>query len=1118
MIRTPLNQGDNLQLNSRQYTIEKVIGDGSTCIVYSAYYSDSMGHSHYVNIKECYPYNANIVRNGQMIIWNSSEEKAQCLDVFRDTYEKLMTWQNENSTVSVFDICKANNTLYIIMNADKGVTFDKDATASLHDILKTIKLLTHFVGVYHANGYLHLDLKPSNFLVYPRPSDHIVLFDIDTVTSIEDIRAGNVKGISYSDGWAAPEQKQGKISKLCPATDIFSIGAILFEKVMGRSVEAADMGVFADWDFEGEKFENVNPKIKRLLRNIFKKTLSANIKRRYQSTGELIGILEQTCNITIDGKPYLISNCPPITTHFIGRVSELHAINQAFGSNNRAVFLHGEGGIGKSSLAVAYGNHYQKDYDAVLFLRYRNSLENLFEDIDIQNYDSVDSSQKKILHRLMDEHILLIIDNFDVEVDQDEYLEELLRYKAHILFTTRTDFSNVYAGNIIQIEIDQLHGDELTQLFCRASGIRPEEKHLPYLNTLFKAVGFNTYAAELLGLQIAASGCSLELLSARIANGLDSLKSAEKVRAKKDGRVLKCTIPEIIRVVFQTTGLSESRQQVLRNMYLLRFLNIDRTIYAEFTWESTPGIDALNDLLELGWVRKNGPYFILHPLVEELVKNDLNPNKENCPGVFYSVSNRIRYCCDFDECGDDAAEEKYDQGCGFLCAFFENISLDDKSNRELLLEWLMGIIENENVEIGSPVHSCFANVYQRLAALITNKKTTVHETMKIRYIILEAWVREFGVIYCGDADYIQRMNQQRQEKLQESFCLAVEAAEALATDEREKVLNHLYELIFNAAWLFSVHEMPSDFVQQLYNERPQVCSLAAHDKKKLGLPLNSEETAEIEKFYEDYSVFAPDYTDAEIDEEQKCTQEFRNANDKVAFIERIIHDKSIPALKRAELVWYCTDMVFLPLHLEVPPTWFSKDTIDWALMEQILSVEEDFLISDEIHCESYDEHDNLEMYINSNTVNQVIVSAALGEVDDYEANMDILMDDIGRDVSWHLKHNEHRSHFVRLRDFNNAPLRYALNGLTQIGKSSWILPYLIRFATGWESYAKENNLSDKDPFFPIYRAIVECADNAYSEENVPPQYQLDYLDISVRYQGYIDEITGTTYTFRSKEE
>lgn len=721
MKKLPLNKDDVVQLNSRLYTIESVIGDGATCIVYSAYYRDGLGLKHRVNLKECYPYSANISREQQVLTWNAEEERDQWLDSFQNAYEKLMTWQNAYDTVNVFDLCEANNTLYIIMNADKGKTFDKDQPESLRDILNTVKLLAHSVGRYHENGYLHLDVKPSNFLVYPRPIEHIVLFDLDSVTSMDDIRAGKMKGVSYSDGWAAPEQKQRKISRLCPATDIFAIGAILFEKVMGRQVEAFDMGVFAEWNFEGELFEDVNPKIKRLLREVFHKTLAANIKRRYQTTDELIAALNQAINVVIDGKPYLTTNCPPLTTQFIGRRSEIRAINQAFQSSKRAVFLHGDGGIGKSQLATAYASYYQNEYDSILFLRYRDSLEDLVEGIEIQNYDSGEREKKKTLRRLMDKHILLIIDNFDVELDRDDYLEELLQFKACIIVTTRTDFSRVFDGETIQLEVGQLPNSDLIQLFCRASGIVLSEEQKPYLNGLLKSVDFNTYATELLGLQIAASGCSLETLASKVVNGLDGLCSSEKVWTKKDGHTIKRKVPEIIRVLFRISNLDEPRKQVLRNMYLLRFMNVDRSTYARFTYESAPGIDALNDMLELGWVRNSGQFFTLHPLVEELVKNDLNPNKDNCSGVYCAVSEKIRNCCEFDY-DSEAGEQKYESDCDFLCAFFESIPLEQEYNRHLLLSWALGIIENESAQIGSPVDSCFSNLYRILENLIADKK------------------------------------------------------------------------------------------------------------------------------------------------------------------------------------------------------------------------------------------------------------------------------------------------------------------------------------------------------------------------------------------------------------
>ena len=151
MLRVPLKQSDAIRLNNQNYTIDAVIGDGANCIVYSAYYTDNVGHKHRVNIKECYPYRASIKREGFKLIWEAEDEQQTAFGSFRTAYEKLMTWQNESFAVSVFDLCEENNTLYIIMNADNGITFDKEKPASLHDILKNIKLLAHFVWRYHEN-------------------------------------------------------------------------------------------------------------------------------------------------------------------------------------------------------------------------------------------------------------------------------------------------------------------------------------------------------------------------------------------------------------------------------------------------------------------------------------------------------------------------------------------------------------------------------------------------------------------------------------------------------------------------------------------------------------------------------------------------------------------------------------------------------------------------------------------------------------------------------------------------------------------------------------------------------------------------------------------------------
>ena len=153
---------------------------------------------------------------------------------------------------------------------------------------------------------------------------------------MEDIASGKVKCVSYSKGWAAPEQMQGRIDKLCPATDVYSIGAILFQKIMGRAVENEDIGIFADWDFEGELFDDVNPAIKRLLLEIFKNTLAANIKRRYQNANELIDALDEARKVA-EQEVYLVNEDVFSEITFVGREKDLANMHDLFSNGTKAI-------------------------------------------------------------------------------------------------------------------------------------------------------------------------------------------------------------------------------------------------------------------------------------------------------------------------------------------------------------------------------------------------------------------------------------------------------------------------------------------------------------------------------------------------------------------------------------------------------------------------------------------------------------------------------------------------------------------------------------------------------------------------------------------------------------
>ena len=1113
MLRIPLKKGDIVELNNKPYTIDSVIGDGATCIVYSAYYMDTIGMSHHVNIKECYPYGAKITRKEQLLVWELESEKNKFTQAFVSAYEKLMMWQNSNFAVHVFDICEANQTCYTVMDANQGLTFDKDVTASLGDILKTVKLLAYIVGNYHSNGYLHLDLKPSNFLVYPRPSEHIVLFDMDTVVGIEDIKSGTIKATSYSDDWAAPEQKQGKISKLCPATDIYALGAILFEKIMGRSVEVEDTSVFADWDFECGFFEDVNPKIKRLLRNIFKKTIVANIGRRYKSADKLIADLDEAIKVT-DSEIYLKGDDICCSGHFIGRENELLLIKDNFDAKKKAVFLHGFAGIGKTEIARKYAELHKKDYDTILFVKYDSNLtlQDKLDEIEIVNFDGDTAEHRRKLRNLLDDNTLVIVDNFDIEIGTDNTLKSLIDSKAHILISTRTDFSSVYCGdNYAIIEIAEFENRELEQLFLcnsKLAAINIPDKEI--LNKIFKLIENHTYATELLAKQMYYSEWSYNFLYEKVKSGIASLKGAEKIIVNKDEDVKKDNSLNILRAIYHISDLTEGQKQVLRNIFMLRFMNITKENYIKYTFSGS--LEDLNTLIEIGLVQYDRLFCKLHPLIEELVGFELNPNMDNCKGVHTTLKLKISNTGHYDGY-DDADEFEFESNCDFLCGFFKYAALNDETTRSTLTNWLLEICENENIRSAEADDWRFSPLYEKLTLLCDTEKITPTEKYNIYYIVILSWITTSSRLYINNPEMTEAHRNLVQQRVRQFLPLAASCCDQMEKDS-DTYLNRLYTTVIHRL-LSECFENPKDIVDDIYDVYPQAFeALSPWEKSRLGLVLSESELEEYEKEIPD--VFKPGYTDEEIKLEFTFKKGFHESKDKIAYLKEIINSSEYSAMKRAELLWYCTDSVFEKLHLG-----FSKNAemqYNWTVLEELLDLEEDFLISDECEPIGYDEINAWNHYLETNTINQIIVYAATNNYEWFEKTMDMLLDDIGRNIALHIKNGFHWLHYVLHHNLHTVSLLRVGNALQSIHKAHLMLPTLLRYLDGWKEYAIKINQYNERDFFSLYKSIAECAEMAGCETIDNPNYARNFSNIEYYYRDKMDAIAGVDFILKFEEE
>lgn len=1114
MKRIYLNTGDTLELNDRIYTIDSVIGDGATCVVYSAKYKDNFGFSHSVNIKECYPYNANISRVGMSLNWGLDEEKDEHLKKFINTYEKLMKWQDANEIINVFDISEQNNSVYLVMEPNKkSITFDKYRPESLCEILSSIKRLASYVGDYHDKGFLHLDIKPSNFLIVPGETDRITLFDLDTVTAISDIENGEYKYVSYSDSWAAPEQKQGKIYKLCPATDIYAIGAVLFEKIMGRQVNNDDIGYFAEWEFEGELFEDVNPKIKRLLTNIFKKTLAASVKRRYQTTDALIKDLNQAIK-NAQSEVYLKGDDICCSGYFVGRDEELKKIKNSFDLKKKAVFLHGFGGIGKTEIARKYAELYKKDYDVILFVKYDNNstLQEKLDEIDIVNFDGELSEKRKKLRSLLDDKTLVIVDNFDVEIGADNGLKYLFDTKAHILVSTRTDFSSVYNGDKFkQVEIKELADDELKQIFFSNAQITClNESDRDILYNIFTLVENHTYATELLAKQMYYSGWTIEELYNKVKSGFASLANVEKIVTNKDEDTTKDNSLNILRAVFSLSNLTNGQKQVLMNVYLLRFIDISDFTYTKYTLGNSIKKDDLNDLVEIGLLKYNRVYYTLHPLVEELVDYDLQPDSENCIGVYSVVRSKIFNTANYDG-GDETENFEFESNCEYLCAFFKYINLKNDVNRKLLLKWLIDLHQNENIKAG--YYSCYGSskLYDRLLELTCKDYVSDIEKSDIYFILVNAWLSELSIAYFG-GPYLEVSK----DSISRYYKLAIDTCIDLESKVKNSHLDRLIETIISFAVDVFGSIFPNDVICDLYNRFPQYFEdVSVWNKNKMGLKLSETELEELKREVQELpDVFKPGYTDEKIDMELNVKNSFNKSDNKIVYITDIINNKNYSPMYRAELLWYCTNSVFDRLHLGFDVN--NIDKYDWNTLEKILEIEEEFLISDECTADA-DGDDDWMYYLDDNTVNQIIVNAATCNYDGFEENINILLNDIERKASCFIEKQSCWSHFLNLRDHVNFSLDKVNNALEVIKKSHLMLPVLIRFLEGWENYARRINDYNERDFFSLYKTIAECAELASVEKDINPKCIMDFHEIECNYRDKMDSIAGVDYSLKFED-
>lgn len=197
--------------------------------------------------------------------------------------------------VTIYDFGQQPDSLYIVMEYVEGTDLktliSRKNRLEHGDALGLMRQICDGVGYAHRAGLVHCDLKPHNILVSNAERAKITDFGIArALATVEPDESIDV--VWGSPLYFSPEQAAG--SPPSPASDVYSLGIVLYEMLTGRvPFEAADTEMLAELHQRAPAMppSQYDPSISPALDQIILKVLSKEPAARYRTADQFGRVL-----------------------------------------------------------------------------------------------------------------------------------------------------------------------------------------------------------------------------------------------------------------------------------------------------------------------------------------------------------------------------------------------------------------------------------------------------------------------------------------------------------------------------------------------------------------------------------------------------------------------------------------------------------------------------------------------------------------------------------------------------------------------------------------------------------------------------------------------------------